>query len=170
MFIKSKLILVMLIFITSCDIYRVFKENKIIIEFLNNDFYNWSIEENNIINEYNKLITGENFKSEILWMKLNSYILPKTIELRETINSYSSKNKEIEELRNISLEKIDILIEGFDMIKKGFENKKNPDLNIIYKGRDRINIFNQYNKKINEKVQKIIKDYYIKPDELKRIK
>ena len=151
-----------------CDIYKAFKENKVIIEFLNNQFSSWNKKEDEIINKYNTIIVGENFTSENLWLELNKNILPKALELRENINFYQSNNKEIIEVKKIYLEKIDIMIEGLDLIKRGFEKKDNPDFNLIYRGRDKISVVNSYNKIINEKIQKIIKDYYIKSDQIKK--
>ena len=62
--------------LSSCDVYRAFKENKEVVTFLNESLNPWLLEEFVFLEKYNQLLVGEQFSSENLWAELEKNLLP----------------------------------------------------------------------------------------------
>lgn len=148
-----------------CDIYRAFKENREIVQFLNQHLNSWQEDENQISKKFNSLIEGERFDSKALWDELEQALLPAALALREEVTAVKTEKAPLKTLQQLFISKLDVMLEGFDMLREGLKKKDNEESSdLIYQGRLKLKEVERYNRQIEEVVRKLIKEYYIEPE------
>lgn len=157
--------------LSSCDVYRAFKENREVVKFLNEQLNPWLREEKEILSQYNFLVQSNKFSSKQLWQEITKSFLPSISLLREKVNKYVANKSETKLIKKKFLHKLDLLWEGFDLIKEGLKiskasNSKDPNTpsgeQMLQKGKLKLQEVRKINKEIEEVVLKLIKKYYIK--------
>lgn len=151
--------------LSGCDIYRAFKENREMVQFLNRHLNSWQEEESQIAKKYNLLIEGERFDSKALWDELEQTLLPAALALRNEVTEVKTEKAVLESLRQLFIAKLDVMLEGFDMLREGLKKKDNEESSdLIYQGRLKLKEVERYNRQIEEAVLELIKTYYIEPE------
>lgn len=157
------LILLFSLFGGGCEFYKAFKENREIADFLNGSLNVWVSEESRLLSQYNRLIAGEKFSSEILWHELDRNLIPKALALREEISRKPLEKKNLEKIRRMFLEKMDLFLEGFDLIREGLKKNEREDfLDMVFQGRDKLQQADRISQKIEEEIHRLMEEYYIR--------
>ena len=149
---------------SGCEFYRVFEENKSVNDFLNGHFKQWVVDESIIHAEFNQLIAGEQFDAVNLYNELDKKLIPFVLRLRESISKAKLGKKSLISIQNLFIDKMDLMLEGFDMIKEGLssESEEEDKSDLLYRGRDKLKEVNQINLEIDSQVQELLKEYYIR--------
>lgn len=167
---KIKLILFLELFIfavvfQSCDIYKAFKGNQEVVEFFNKQLNPWLTEEKKIYDKYNQLISGESFSSKVMWDELEKNLIPQSLKLRDEISKSQPKKDKLIKIQQMFLDKTDLLLEGFDLIREGLKKDQDKDsIALIYRGRDKLKEASLYNERIEADVAGLKKEFYIQDE------
>ena len=161
---KNKISAVLiLLLLSSCEIYDGYEKNQDIQAFLNLKLNHWLKEEDRIIQKYSSLIVGETFSSEEMLKNIETFLLPYTLRLRDEIAEEKIENEPLKKIQSYFIAKLDILLEGFSLIADGLKEKdKETFFEMIFKGRDKIKEIIAYNNKIKEIVDFLMEKYFIK--------
>lgn len=150
-----------LFFLSSCDVYRAFKENKEVVAFLNESLNPWLLEEFIFLEQYNLLLEGEQFSSENLWDELEKNLLPSCLQLREKIEKTLLEKKDFQYIQKLFLDKLDVMLEGFGLLREGLKKNDDASLEMVYQGRDKLKEVSKYNYLIDLEVSRLKKEFFI---------
>lgn len=161
---RISVIIMTLLLLSSCDVYKAFQGNRAVVEFLNKNLNSWLAEESEILKKYNSLVTADDFSSKELWKELNQNLIPATIRLRDRIEKSKVSGSGSEKIKKLYLEKLDAhLLKGFDLIQEGLKNKKSAKAEeMINQGRSHLRTVSQMNQEMEVRIKKMLREFYIK--------